>query len=140
MRHRRDARQRLAAKPEGGDPLEIIGVPDLARGVPLEGEPRILRVHPLPVILDADDLLAAIFGGNRHAARAGVNRVLDELLDDRRGPFHHLAGGDLIREIQGEAMNPAHDGYSTRSRSLTGCIKSIACGGTRRASSARSPT
>ncbi len=29
----------------------------------------------------------------------GVDGVLDQFLDDRRRPFDHFAGGDLIREV-----------------------------------------
>jgi len=39
---------------------------------------------------------------NRDAARAGIDRVLDQLLDDRGGTLDDFAGGDLIREIRGK--------------------------------------
>ena len=38
----------------------------------------------------------------RYDARGtGVQAVLDELLDDGRGPFDHLARGDLVNELVG---------------------------------------
>ena len=82
MRHRRNGRQRLSAKPHRGDRGEVVGAPDLARRMPLEREPRVLRLHPFSVVVDADLFLAAKLDVNRHARRAGIDRVFDELLDD----------------------------------------------------------
>ena len=101
MRHRGDARQRLAAEAERRDRAEIVGAADLARRVPLDRQPRVLRLHPLAVVLDADQLLAAELDRDGDAARAGVERVLDQLLDDRGRPLDDLAGGDLVGEVGG---------------------------------------
>ena len=103
VRDRRDRRQRFAAEPEREDRGEVVGAPDLARRVPLDRQPRILRLHPLAVVLDADLLLAAELDVNREPARAGVDRVLDQLLDDRGRPLDDLAGGDLVGEVGGQA-------------------------------------
>ena len=100
VRHRGDARQRLAAEAERRDALEVVGAADLARRVPLDRQPRVLRLHPLAVVLDANQLLAAELDGDRDAPRAGVDRVLDQLLDDRRRPLDDLAGGDLVGEVR----------------------------------------
>ena len=40
--------------------------------------------------------------------RAGVERVLDELLDDRRGTLDHLAGGNLVREMWRQEVDASH--------------------------------
>ena len=56
-------------------------------------------VHPFAIVLDADLLLAAELDVNRDAAGTGVDRVLDELLDDRGRALDDLAGGDLVREV-----------------------------------------
>jgi len=42
---------------------------------------------------------------------AGIEGVLDELLDDRGRPFDHLAGGDLVDELTGKNA----DGHADRS-------------------------
>ena len=99
VRDRRDARQRLAAKAERPDRAEIVGARDLARGVALDRQPRVLGLHPLAVVFDADQLLAAELDGDGDAPRAGVERVLDQLLDDGRRTLDDFAGGDLVREI-----------------------------------------
>ena len=102
MRHRRNRRQRLAAEPERQDRREIVGAPDLAGRVALDRQPRIVRLHPLAVVLDADLLLAAELDVDRQPAGAGVDRVLDQFLDDRGGPLDDLAGGDLVGEVGGQ--------------------------------------
>jgi hypothetical protein len=76
--------------------------------VTLDREPRVLRPHPLAIVLHADLFLPSELDVNLHAPRAGVDRVLDELLDDRRGTLHHFAGGDLIGEVGGQAVDFPH--------------------------------
>ena len=98
-RHRGDARQGLAAEPQRGDGREVLDPPDLAGGVPLEGEPRLVGGHPLAVVLHPHETLAAQLDGDRDPRRPGVERVLDQLLDHRRGALDHLAGGDLVRQL-----------------------------------------
>ena len=99
MRHRGNRRQRLAAKPQRHNRREILGVPDLAGGVTFEGEPRVLRLHPFPVVLDAHLLLAAELDVDRQPARAGVDRVLDQLLDDGGWTLNHFTRGNLVGEV-----------------------------------------
>ena len=99
MRDRRDRRQRLAAEAERRDRREIVGAPDLAGRVALDGQPRIVGLHPLAVVLDADLLLAAELDVNDDAPRAGVDGVLDQLLHDRRRPLDDFAGGNLVGEV-----------------------------------------
>ena len=61
-------------------------------------EPRVLGRHALAVVLDADQRPAALLDGHGDAAGAGIERVLDQFLDDRGGPLDHLAGRDLVGE------------------------------------------
>ena len=109
MRDRRDARQRLAAKAERVNGGEIVGSLNLARRVALEREPRILRAHPLAIVFDADEPLAAQLDVDLDPPRAGVDGVFDELFDDRCRTLDHLAGGDLIGEVGWEEVDAAHD-------------------------------
>ena len=54
--------------------------------------------HAVAVVLDLQELEAAFVGDDRHARRAGVERVLDHLLDRRDGALHDLAGGDAVHD------------------------------------------
>ncbi len=67
--------------------------------MPLDGEPRILRIHPAAVVFDAQRLLAADLDRHRNARRTSVERVLDQLFDDRRRTLHYLARSDLVRKV-----------------------------------------
>ncbi len=52
--------------------------------------------HAGAVIGDADQPPPAAIGQNVDAARAGIERVLDQFLHHARRPFDHLAGGDAV--------------------------------------------
>ena len=110
MRHRRDARQRLAAEAERSNRTEVFRARDLACRMTLDRQTRILRIHPLAVVLDAQQFLAAELDRDDDARRAGIERVLDQFLDDRGGTLDHFTGGDLIRQVHGEPVNTSH-GY-----------------------------
>ena len=56
------------------------------------------RIEPLAAELDRDG----------DASRAGVERVLDELLDDRRRALDDLAGRDLVGELGRQALDAVH--------------------------------
>ena len=58
-RHRRDARQRLAAEAEGRHAHEVVGRADLAGRVAVERQQRVLAAHPVPVVGDPHERLAA---------------------------------------------------------------------------------
>jgi hypothetical protein len=95
--------------------------------VPLDREPRIVRPHTFPVVLDADLLLAAKLHVDDEAARTGVERILDELLDDRRGPFDDFAGGDLVGEVRRQERDLPQGLFTGGGHSG---LKSTACGET----------
>ena len=79
-------------------------MPDLARRVALDRKPRVLRLHPFAVVFDADLLLAAELDVNREAPSSGVDRVLDELLDDGRRPLDDFARRDLVARSDGRRL------------------------------------
>jgi hypothetical protein len=107
-RDRRDARQRLAAEAEGRDGREVLGAADLAGRVPLDREPRVLRGHPLAIVLDAHEALAAELDRHRDTGGAGVEGVLHELLHDRGGTLDDLAGGNLVGQFRRQSLDAAH--------------------------------
>lgn len=98
-RDRADARQCLAAKTEAHETFQIIEACDLAGRVPRQREGELILRDPPAVVCDADQPRAAGLDLDRDPARPGVERILDELLDDRRWPLDHLARGDLIDEL-----------------------------------------
>ena len=51
---------------------------------------------PSPSSVDANEPPAAAVGEHVDAARAGIERVLDQLLDHARRTLDHLAGGDAV--------------------------------------------
>ncbi len=97
MRDRRNAGQGFAAEAERVDGRQIVCPPDLARRVTLERQARILRAHALAVVLDPHETLPAQLDVDLNAPRAGVDRVFDELLDDRGRPLDYFAGSNLVR-------------------------------------------
>ncbi len=94
-RHRADRGQRLAAKPERADAQQVVAV-ELGGGVALDRQRQIGAGHAAAVVGDADQPPAAAVGEDLDPARAGVDRVLDQLLDHARRPLDHLAGGDAV--------------------------------------------
>src|SRR5258705_300869 len=108
MRDRRDRRQRLAAETEREDRRQVVGAFDLAGGMALDREAGIVRLHPLAVVLDPHLFLASKLHVDPHAARAGVDGVLDELFDDGGWTLDHFARGDLVGEVGGEAVDSTH--------------------------------
>ena len=109
-RHRRDARERLAPEPEARDPEEVVDGGDLARRVTLEGEGEVRAPDPDPVVGHPDPPGAARLELDGDGARPRVQAVLDELLHHRRGPFDHLPGRELARDLRREARDRRRDG------------------------------
>ena len=100
-RHGADRRQRLAAKAQRADGDEIV-VGELGGGVALDRQRQVGARHALAVVGDANQPPAAAVGEHVDAARAGIERVLDQLLDHARRTLDHLAGGDAVDDGFGE--------------------------------------
>ena len=101
----RDARQRFAAKAHRNERFEIVERRDLARRVPRQRERQLVARDAGAVVRHADQAGAAAFDVDGDRARAGVERVLDELFDDGRGALDDLAGRDLVDELRGQDAN-----------------------------------
>ena len=82
-------------KPSVAIDEEIVAV-ELRGGVALDREFEVGARHALAVVGDTDQSAAAAVGEYVDARRAGVERVLDQLLDHARRPLDHLAGGDAV--------------------------------------------
>jgi hypothetical protein len=100
-RHRADRRQRLAAEAERAD-VEQVVVGQLRGGVAVDRKREVAARHAGAVVGDADEPAPAAVGHHLDAAGAGVERVLDQLLDHARRALDHLAGGDAIDDAFGQ--------------------------------------
>ncbi len=99
--HARDGayrRQRLAAKPEGRDRLEVLEARDLAGRMAFERQRQFRLGETAAIVAHADQLESCAFDIDLDARGTRIERVLDQFLDHRRRPLDHLAGGDLIDE------------------------------------------
>jgi hypothetical protein len=80
-RYRRDGRERLATKAVARDSDEVFRATDLRRGVPGQREDRVIGVHADAIVADSNEGTAAVLDLDVERGRAGVQRVLHELLD-----------------------------------------------------------
>ncbi len=71
-------------------------------GVTLECEVEVGAGHAVAVVGDADQSAPAAVGRDLDSARAGVECVLDQFLDDACRTLDHLARGDAINDGFGE--------------------------------------
>ena len=74
----------------------------------LKGQQRVVAVHALAVVADADQLAPARLHLDANAVRACVQRIFQQLLHHGSGPVHHLAGGDLVGDLVGKNADAAH--------------------------------
>ena len=70
-------------------------------------QPRLVAAHAAAVVDDADQPPPAALDLDLDAPRAGVERVLDQLLDHRGRPLDHLAGGDLVDHVVRQDLDRA---------------------------------
>ena len=66
--------------------------------MPLQGKRELILFNAAAVVGNDDALDAALVKAHLDSARARVNGVFNELLDDRGRPLDHLAGGNLAHE------------------------------------------
>ena len=102
LRHRRDAGQCLATKPERADSCDVISAGDLRRGVTLDRELDVVALDAGAVVHDGDPDEATPLDEDVDPRRAGIEGVLDKLLHDRCGSLDHLAGRDRVRDDLGQ--------------------------------------
>ena len=95
----------------------------------LDGELEVRARHAFAVVGDADQPPPAAVGENVDAAAAGVERVLDQLLDHARRPLDHLAGGDAVDDGFGQLADGHGRGLIRNLPHITGAIRSPRGGG-----------
>ncbi len=93
--HRADRRQRLAPEAEETDVDQVV-VRKLRSGMALDRQRQIFWRHADAVVRHPDQRLAAAPERDINLGRAGIDGVLDQLLDDTRRALDHLARGDAV--------------------------------------------
>jgi hypothetical protein len=76
--------------------------------VPLQRQGDLVRAHPAAIVGHFDEVETARRESYRDAARARIERVLDQFLDCRRRALDHLAGSDAVDERIGQASDFRH--------------------------------
>src|SRR5260370_34034196 len=85
-----------------------VGGAEVAGGVELEREERVIVGDDVAVVDDANHALAAGFDFDANGFGAGVEGVLKQLLDDGGRPLDDLARGDAVGDSFGEYADAAH--------------------------------
>ena len=98
--HTGNGSQRLAAKAQRADGGQILRRAQLARRVAQKSRRQLAWRDAAAVIADAKIGHAAVFHLHRHALRAGVNGVFQQLLDNARRALDHLARGDEVGDMR----------------------------------------
>ena len=75
---------------------------DLAGRVPRQRERQLVALDAAAVVAHAAQARAALFDLDLDAARAGIDAVLDQLLEHGRRALDDLAGSDLVDELFGK--------------------------------------
>jgi hypothetical protein len=100
-RNRSDACKRFAAKAEACNALEILERGDFARGVAREREKKIVSRNAATVVAHTDRARTAGRELHRDLTRAGVETVLEQLLQCRSRTLDDFTRGDLIDQELG---------------------------------------
>ena len=119
--HRRHRGQGLAAEAQGGHPFQVFQAGDLAGGVAGQGQGQFFLGNAAAVVADPDQFHPALFQLYLDGLAARVQGVFQHLLEDRGGPFHHLAGGDLADEKVGQETD-GHGGNGVGDKRRGGII------------------
>jgi hypothetical protein len=64
-----------------------------------ERQGKFVRLNATAVIPHPAQANAAVLDFDLNALSAGIDAVLNELLDDGRGSFDYFTGGDLVNEL-----------------------------------------
>ena len=107
---RAEGGERLAAEAEGVQGEQVVEGVDLGRGVLLRESLVVLGGDPRAVVHHLDGLRAVVLESNLNVRRAGVERVLDELLHRAGEVEHHLPAADAVDGILADGPDGARRG------------------------------
>ncbi len=71
----------------------------------LDGQRQLVAGEAIAVVGHQDASQTSAVGLDLKAGRAGVQGVLHQLLDRAGRPLDHLAGGDAVDQLHGQAMD-----------------------------------
>jgi hypothetical protein len=108
MRDRGDRRQRLAAKPERGDCLQIFQASDLAGGVARQRKRQFFPGDALAVVGDTDAADAALDQLHGDIPCAGIEAVFQQFFQGRCRALDHLSSGNLADQQVGKDVDLCH--------------------------------
>ena len=103
--HRIDGRQRFASKAKTRDALKIVKRSDFACSVTLKGQRQVFLWNPAAVVGDHDTLDAALFQTDLNIRCTGIQRVLNQFLDDGSRTLDHFARSNLADQPIGKLLN-----------------------------------
>jgi hypothetical protein len=83
---------------------------NLARGVARKRERQVVLGEARAVVVHLHALDAALIERHLDFRRAGIERVLEQLLQDGCGPLDHFARRDLADQQFGQDADPVHAG------------------------------
>src|SRR5262249_191091 len=106
-RHRADRGEGLAAEAERANVEEVVAG-ELRGGVALDRECEVFLRHAAAVVADADQSPAAAVRHDLDAGGAGVERILDQLLDHAGRALDPVGRGDAVEDAFGQLT----DGHS----------------------------
>ncbi len=89
---------------------------DLAGRVARERQQQLVALDAAAVVAHAAQAHAALFDLDFDAARAGIDAVLDQLLEHGRRALDHLARGDLMDELFGQDADRHRRGAEAKPR------------------------
>lgn len=92
--------EEIAAEAQRADGSQILRRAQLARRVAQKSRRQLAWRDAAAVVADAKIGHAAVFHLHRHALRAGVDGVFQQLLDNARRALDHLARGDEVGDMR----------------------------------------
>jgi len=96
-----NAGHRLTAKAERSGIINIIDPDDFAGGVAFKNQRDIFPFDAGSVVRNPNGAASAFLNLDADVAAPGINGVFHQLLDDRRRPFHHFPGRNLVGHFFG---------------------------------------
>src|SRR6185312_16829640 len=96
-------------------------------GVTFKSKQSVVAHHHATVVRYLKQLFAAAFNLYPDARGSGIQRIFEQLFQDRCRPFHHLSGGDLVGYVFGKDVDPAHELSLTTKGTKGHKITSLSC-------------